>query len=194
MKTHTIEAIHDCLIAIGEECERNISNLNSGGCGVWAYLVARQLHKRRIPHEILTFGTCGKPLQDVVKEARRNGGLTDREALWEAAADYYDDYPDLRAHVVVRLTETGRWYDSEGSHGGEHWRGRCLNPGYLPLWAARAWSLEPSLWNDWYNRDQNYKVARIVRKHFKRLDAGEFAPRWTQEDEQLLNELDMQLA
>lgn len=194
MTKHSIEAVHDCLLAIGEECEDNILSLNSGGCGVWAYLVARQLHKRRIAHEIITFGGCAKPIQDVVKEARRNNGLTDREVLQEAAWDEDEEYPCLRSHLGVRLLQTGRWYDSEGVHTSEGCGRWPPNPGYLPLWAARAWALEPSLWNDWYDRDQNPEVARIVRKHFKRLDAGEFAPRWTQEDEQLLNELGMQLA
>lgn len=162
---YDLSAIRAALLAIGAECSARIDDLNRGGCGVYAYNVARQLAKRGIPHRIRTYGTLEIPLEELADNLRRQQRLTDGFAI--------QSYGDACYHVAVEWD--GKVWDSEGARSPHrHYVGAYMNDGYLPLWALKAWNRASFLWNDWYDRRQNDKVARIVAKHFRKLDRGDY--------------------
>lgn len=176
------EAIRKALRAMGNEAERRIHDLNSGGCGVYAYNVARQMAKRSIPHAIRSYGDMDYPLDKHAEELRKERALTDRNAITRHGRN--------RQHLVVEWN--GHLYDSEGewSLGRRYGYERAgLIPGPLPRTALKAWNRVRGLWNDWYDRRQNDKVARIVAKHFRKLDRGDYnAETWPNPDEWLLSQ------
>lgn len=161
------------LKAIQKECTKNIYDLNSGGCGVFAHLVCKQLVLIGIEAEVIT--TASKR-----KYSPKNVKGNDWNKREKASCEVWDSNGLDRSHVGVRFKYNGVvfTYDSVklrmgsksfGVYGDGKWK--CNYPFGEGMSYKEMKKLVDDVpyWNPEFDRKQIPTVKKIVKEAFKAM-------------------------
>ena len=151
MYTELIETIN----AVAATCEEKF-NINSGGCCYFAYLVARELDKRKIKYKLAiedwTFS----------KKFCKTNRLKARKAL--KSRQSYVDVNSLVNCNHFTLMVGGKLVNNESSWGSEVILISYVNSEDID------WNYKAGRWNDFYKRKNNPIVERMVIKAFNEYE------------------------
>lgn len=151
MYTELIETIN----AVAATCEEKF-NINSGGCCYFAYLVARELDKRKIKYKLAiedwTFS----------KKFCKTNRLKARKAL-KSRQSYVDGNSLVNCNHFT-LMVGGKLVNYESSWGREVILISYVNSEDID------WIYKAGRWNDFYKRKNNPIVERMVIKAFNEYE------------------------
>lgn len=157
-------AVEACLLAIGEEVEEKVRNVNCGGCGVYAVELAKRLHKLGITDcKIRAYGDRYEVDISEVENTNFRTNKPTHSSEWNRNGVWFH-------HVKVEWN--GALWDSEGKVSLDRantWNWSKLQKGSISDKAMRILTKLASNWNSWFERDQIPKIRRIMNKHFRKL-------------------------
>lgn len=159
----------DKLDKLGWEAGNKIDSLNSGGCCVFASLVANRLSAAGIPVRGIVAMRRHRydvePEEVDIDEARKNVSNVAYDEEWEDNNVHF-------SHVGLEFELEGKLYHYD-SHGVKE-AGRTLDN--MPIVRGRLYPEElealasvPTNWNYWFNRNQIPKLGKLVDKHLKEV-------------------------
>lgn len=158
------EKIIWALEKLGANVSRSVPAINQGGCGVYAWLVAKALHSLGIKTEVVATNMgIGKPVDlDKLREELAAGGLDfGSKRHWEMLGAQF-------AHVGVRLKIGRKYYVADadtvipGKTRLQRWK---VYKGAYTLEEAEAFAKEARGWNSWFDRRQIPTIHKLVNKH-----------------------------
>ncbi len=134
---------------INQDIVDNVKNINRGGCGVFAYFLAKRLKELKIKHSICVLDAWGK------KSFQDTWG----KYLNEVKNNNLNNGRNLSAsHFMIKIKET--YVDGTGM---------TYFPDFHVCGKYTIEDMELALkygsWNSDYNVKQNLKVKRIIDKH-----------------------------
>ncbi len=154
--------IVDTLNRLGNAVEASVTYLNSGGCCVYAALVARELADRGYPVKgvVVSYGaTKGKPkIYEVRKTLNNSKDLVD----WNGHVSF--------SHVGIEFRADGKVYryDSNGVVGAKDpLMNMAPYPGRLKVDELEAFASGQEGWNNTFNRNQIPKLKKLVKSYFR---------------------------
>jgi hypothetical protein len=154
----------EALENLGAEVSRNVDRLNCGGCGVYAWLVAKALDALGIKTEVVATNMGWGDLVDlneVREQIAANMLNLGSKRHWEQLGAQF-------AHVGVRIKVGKKYYvaDANSVNPGKtrlcNWK---VYKGAYTLEEAEAFAKEARGWNDWFDRGQIPTIRKIVNKH-----------------------------
>ena len=146
-----MEQIKKLFVTILEEeldqLNYEVPNINAGGCGFMAYLLADKADEWGIPYKITLMGyDSDKPM------------MSDFEANIEM--DKGCGYRIPRCHIAIELN--GMMYDTEGSYE-DHWAWE--KKGHISKKTLLR-TLEECGWNESFNPKDTFRLEHLVDKLF----------------------------
>jgi hypothetical protein len=157
------------LTALGKELDREIHNINYGGCCVVAAHVAYQLKYRLGIDAVVRTGHSWQDdnLESVDEARNRVEDPSNASAVdWNEAGIGF-------GHVLVEFSHKNqlRHFDTYGVFlaNGETQQGYTLHPGKMTVEEALAIASRPEGWNDMFNRKHIPAILNIITKYMKRL-------------------------
>jgi hypothetical protein len=147
------------LNTLGKKVNKWYPDINSGGCCVYAVIVAEELLSRGRKPEIVV-GNLGQPIIKI-GQARNNVVNRNSMAEWGSAGVHFN-------HVGVTFRHKGVWfvYDSDGVNPLKIGRiGRYrLYPGRMTVEEARLVAADAGGWNKSFNRKCVPKLRLRVKE------------------------------
>lgn len=157
--------IIDQLNALAAEVRESTSDLNSGGCGVFAAMVGKALIQKGIP------ASCFACYDTVWDDMRHAGNVDEARANVSDPADLYEwnDNDVSLSHVGVEFVANGEtlWYDSNGvvKPSRSFTRGTWIvQDGRFTVEEMEAMAERPHNWNDWFDRSQIPDIQHLVEE------------------------------
>lgn len=150
------------LNALAESVTDEVEDLNYGGCGVFAAMVAKFLNDKGIP---ATCFACYSP-----GRGDPGNSITEARKLVEDVGDCseWEDNGVSFYHVGVEFKHRGRMYFFD-SHGvvapADEFHGIPVQEGRLTLDEMEAMAERPHNWNRWFNRQQIPHLQSLVKEH-----------------------------
>lgn len=157
--------IIDKLNELGDAVMDDVDNLNSGGCGIFAAMVAKSLIDKGIPTSLFS---CWDEIWD-----GQGGNIDLARPLVKDVGEYQDwrENGIRNAHVGVEFEFDGKLYhydSSEGVHEARNWLSReswIVNDGRYTLAEMEALNERPHNWNSRFDRKQIPKIQHYVEEY-----------------------------
>lgn len=156
---------------IGKDIESRYERVNSGGCGVVALHLGRQLEGIGVDCEVVVMSREEVSTDDVLQYKEENGS-----ASFEGMADEFCfDYN----HILIKFKSRGRTYlaDSEGVYPSfdravNYFTKNSSNNVRYPVYGISLDDLEKEVknkdnWNTSFNRKQIPGIRATIAKHFR---------------------------
>ncbi len=143
-----------------DRVDSKFTDINAGGCGVVAYILARQISKIAETRIV-----CYNMRNISINKARQNvTNNTLRE--WNKHQVRID-------HAWVEFKVNNKWYgvDSKGIRPLKNFRDRHGNPtaGSFTLREMREMGHSPAGWNNWFDRQQIPGMKRLINTNLNKL-------------------------
>lgn len=146
------------LTKFAKSVKRKYPDINRGGCGVFAALIAKRL-QQFYPVQIVVFGEEGDSSIDVI----RSKVSTNLPKVWQSAGINFN-------HLVIEFIDDNgdKWhYDATGIHApdGSIWEDRQI-PGYVTVDEVIELASVQEGWNYTFNRKMIPELDNIVQDFF----------------------------
>ena len=148
------------IFQLQKEITKKIENLNNGGCGNFTFLFYQEVikfyPKDKVRIVLFDNWTSIREKKSIIKSIKTGDEMFD---IFDKLASshcmieidkvlYLDGY-----YIYRKKVDYCRW-------------DRCTYKGYVTLDELHC-TLEYGFWNDDYDTDQNSKLHKIIKKHFK---------------------------
>lgn len=155
--------IRDALRALAEQANKQFPDLNSGGCAVFAVMVADALRAQGINARIAVamYHPPGLSMFSARHNAKHGGNNPPEMEDYNASDIYFN-------HVAVSFIINGRRWIYETTGGLQrrtrhtHVMGMSLVPGSLSVDEVRPIAFSPWGWNDQFDRDDIPLVQELI--------------------------------
>lgn len=151
-------ALHKKLQRVCDDVGNNITNINCGGCGVFAYEFCKRLHDLgHTSARIRVYGFRADMFPYSLNEIEEQINGNDIEEYWDYDVDF--------AHIVVEFD--GYLWDADGKRRlnkvNNLWNGCfAMYKGNISLASLKSLVKYQYGWNSAYNRRQTPKLRRIM--------------------------------
>ena len=161
------EKLVEALEKLGAEVSENVEQLNCGGCGVYAWLVAKALTKLGLKTEVVAtnMGWFKKPDEidlNALRAQLAEGNMSLKtKRHWEMLGAEF-------AHVGVRLKVGKKYYVADANAvnpGKTRLASYKVYKGAYTLEEAEAFAKEARGWNSWFDRKQIPTIRKLVNKY-----------------------------
>lgn len=160
------EAMSELLIELKRKISRKYHNLNCGGCGIVAYLVANRLQA----HFPVRIAVEGYNHNSKLEKAREEMNNFSRVKHWENEGVTF-------AHIVAEVRLGKRWYTFDASKGlvlsSLFWEdGGGKHLGFMSLKELKliAYDRSPHAWNNMFNSEQIPSLRSSINSFFNKVD------------------------
>lgn len=158
-----MNTIIDKLNDLAWKADTQINDLNSGGCAVFAYEVAKKLKEQGID----AVGVVAMSSFSLDDDWPNVSDVRNRLYDVSDAEEWYDNGV-IFSHVGVEFELDGMkyHYDSSGVQPVQPWLNRQdwkVLDGRLEIDDLKALADVPSNWNTWFNRNQIPKMQQLVK-------------------------------
>lgn len=161
--------VRKCLAAIASEVSRNVDNVNSGGCGVYAVELAKRMKK--LGFTDMKLRVYGYPKEN--NERLVNVTSVERKVFGDNPSDNIRDWNVNGVHFChVRMEWGFRMWDVKGdvpAKSDKAWYWCPRHPGSISLNALNRLTAKKIGWNRAFDRTQIPRMRRIMDKHFAEL-------------------------
>jgi len=134
-----------CINSIINDCQ-SIENINSGGCGIFAYLLSEQLSKYNVEFQ---YCYMERSKSDIINALEHN---------W------------VPYHIVIKIKN--KYIDSKYILNRKSIMSKNVNINSMRIVNIDDKYLKNLIdtedWNDMYDRRNNRKIKRIIRRNFKK--------------------------
>lgn len=163
--------LNKMLVDIGTEVNNHVPEVNSGGCGFYAYELIKRLQENNIDAKIVVY--CDS--DDFYYDDNANIQLKEEYLKTNKIAVSYMHnwcrYVDVGGFGHVKVEVNNKVYDSDGGvlvKRSSRWNWFRRMDGYLSVETLRKILRPKSNWNSRFNRKHVPKIRKIMDKYFEK--------------------------
>jgi len=157
------------LLSLGAAASDAITDINHGGCCVYASLLGKELQKREIPCSVVVVSDSANIGSTNIDKVRwRMPSSVPNLQAWEECGVYF-------THVALEVDIDGVNYfvDSDGiAKSGKKLRDFRPYPGRLSLEEAEFLARKESGWNERFDRNEIPRLRGIIKLHMRAYDSA----------------------